>query len=141
MNTTKLIKLFVILEILLLVAYFISSWAMEPHLPTILQEYLTREIESELNKADLILSSIAIPSVLIYMVSIIGMLLTKPWAKNLYAISVFVSLAFMPFAGPIVDHALSAAIYDINSLVVGAILTLLFFTNSAFNKQTNSQKP
>ncbi len=140
MDTTKIIKLFVIFDLLLMAVYLVVSFSMESHLPLLLQEYLAQEMESEISTADLVALWVGIPGLLIYFISVAGFLLTKAWAKNLYVFGTVLAFALFPFMGPMVEHALSASIYDLSSLTTGAILALLFFTSSAFNK-ANQQRP
>ncbi len=135
MDTTKIIKLFVILELILLVAGFIIWPPTQSHLPPLLQEYLDQEMET-INIVDLI----TIPVLLIYIISAVGLLLTKIWAKNLYVLSTILVYALIPFMGPAVEHAFFATINHLGSLITGAILALLYFTSSAFNK-ANRQEP
>ena len=65
MDTTKIIKLFVILELILLVAGFIIWPPTQSHLPPLLQEYLDQEMET-INIVDLI----TIPVLLIYITAV-----------------------------------------------------------------------
>ncbi len=138
MDTTKLIKIFAILEVCLAVMYLTLSFYLESHLPFLLQEYIAHEMESEINTKDIIFLWVGIPVLAVHVVSVVGLLLTKVWAKNLYVLGSVFSIVLVPFIGPTVDHAFSAAISDLSLLVAGAILTFLFFTNSAFNKSSSS---
>ena len=81
MDTTKIIKLFVILQILLGVIGFVIWFPVQSHLPLSLQEYLNHDMEAEIDIVDLL----AFTTLLIYMISVVGLLLTKMWARNLYA--------------------------------------------------------
>ena len=78
MDTTKIIKLFVTLELFFLAAALIIWSLTQPHLPPLLQEYLDQEMETKINIVDLI----TIPVLLIYIISAVGLLLTEMWAKN-----------------------------------------------------------
>ena len=134
MDTTKTIKKFVILEIALVLAYLILSFLLESSLPPLLQEYLTVQGESEINASDLVALWAGIPILLLYLVSIVGLLITRVWAKNMYLFVVIVGYLVSPFLGPTVEHAYTATLYDAITLIEGGILVLLFFTNSEFNK-------
>ncbi|UAB73834.1 hypothetical protein INR79_22070 [Vibrio sp. SCSIO 43132] len=134
MDNTKRIKWFVALELFLVVASVIVAFSLESQLPPLLQEYLTQEMESEFTSTDSAVLFIAIPFLVIYFVSTIGILLTKPWAKNLYIFSVVSGVVFMPFMGPTVDHAISSTINYLATLTMGIVLALLLFTHSVFNK-------
>lgn len=129
MDTTKIIKLFVILQILLAVTGFVM-FPMQSHLPPSLQEYLSHDMESETDIVDLLAFSISS----IYMISVVGLLLTKMWARNLYAFSMLLNYASISLMGPTVEHAFFTTLSHLSSLTDGAILVLLYFTSSAFNK-------
>lgn len=135
MDTTKIIKLFVILQILLAVTGFVIWFPMQSHLPPSLQEYLNHDMESEIDIVDLL----AVPTSLIYIISVVGLLLTKIWARNLYAFSILLNYALISLMGPTVEHAFYTTLDHLDSLMEGAILVLLYFTSSAFNK-TNQQE-
>jgi len=139
MDTTKPIKLFVILELLLLVAYVVTSLAMEPHLPPSLQAYLAEELNSEIDTADQVLLWVGIPIIIIYAASVIGLLRTKVWAKNTYASASVLAISLYPLLPPMVEHAFAAALYEIGALTNGAILALLFFTKSAFSRKNQQE--
>lgn len=130
MDTTKIIKLFVILQILLVVTGFIIWFPMQSHLPPSLQEYLSHDMEAEIDIVDLLAFSI----LSIYMISVVGLLLTKMWARNLYAFSMLLNYASISLMGPTVEHAFFTTLSHLSSLTDGAILVLLYFTSSAFNK-------
>lgn len=129
MDTTRFIKLFVILQILLAVTGFVM-FPMQSHLPPSLQEYLSHDMESETDIVDLL----AFYALLIYMISVVGLLLTKMWARNLYAFSMLLNYASISLMGPTVEHAFFTTLAHLDSLTDGAILALLYFTSSAFNK-------
>ena len=135
MDTTKIIKLFVILKILLAVTGFAIWSPMQSHLPPSLQEYLSHDMEAEIDIVDL-LAFLTLP---IYMISVVGLLLTKMWARNLYAFSMLLNYALISLMGPTVEHAFYTTLDHLDSLADGAILALLYFTSSAFNK-TNQQE-
>ena len=153
MDTTKIIKLLVILQILLVVTGSFISLPVHSPLPPWLQEYLSYEREAEMDIVELLAFSILI----IYMISVAGLLSTKMWARNLYAFSILLNYASISLMGPTVEHALVTTqgfrnrwldvlmgptvehaffttLAHLDSLTSGAILVLLYFTSSAFNK-------
>ncbi|MFT7389141.1 MAG: hypothetical protein ACI8VC_002406 [Candidatus Endobugula sp.] len=134
MDTTKKIKSFVILETILLISHLIFSFSLEQSLPLSLQNYLHLQSQSEISTADLVIIWGGIPVLLAYIVSVVGLLLTKVWAKNLYLFVSMAGYALAPFLGPTVEHAMSATIYDLGTLTGGVVLALLFFTRSSFDK-------
>lgn len=135
MDTTKIIKLFVILQILLGVTGFVIWFPTQSHLPPLLQEYLSHDMEAEIDIVDLLAFLVS----LIYIISVVGLLLTKMWARNLYAFSILLNYASISLMGPTVEHAFFTTLSHLDSLADGAILVLLYFTSSAFNK-TNQQE-
>lgn len=137
MDTTKIIKRFVILELTLMITGFVLSFSLESKLPDLLQEYLAFQSESDINTTDLFVLCSGIPLMIIYLVAAVGLLLTKTWAKNLYALGTIAGLLLSPFLGPTVEHAMTAATFELSSLTEGAILALLFFSNSAFKENAS----
>ncbi len=65
---------------------------------------------------------------------LVGILRTKIWGKYIYLGSAAFGYLLAPTLGPTVEHAYSAAIYDLSSLAAGGAITLLLFTQSSFNK-------
>lgn len=135
MDTTKIIKLFVILQILLGVIGFVIWFPVQSHLPLSLQEYLNHDMESEIDIVDLL----TFPALPMYMISVVGLLLTRMWARNLYAFSILLNYASISLMGPTVEHAFSTTLAHLGSLTDGAILALLYFTSSAFNKKNQQE--
>jgi hypothetical protein len=138
MDTTKIIKILVVLEVLLLLAYLGLSFSLESHLPAVLQQYLNQELESGLSTSDQVALWGGIPVLLCYVASVVGLLLTKAWGKGLYILTAMAGYLLAPFLSPTIEHAASATVCDLGSVTEGAILALLFFTKSAFNKSSDS---
>jgi hypothetical protein len=81
---------------------------------------------------------------LVYPIAMVGLLCTKVWAKTVFIFSVVFGYLILPFLGPHVDHGIPATIDSVGAAVEGAIVALLLFSASAFNKQglgTASQPP
>jgi len=137
-DTTNLIRGLVIAEVLVLFLAVAISLYMEQYLPQVLQEYLNQELENSLIEENMFFFSIlAFAVLLIYLASIVGILLIKSWAKNLYILSLVLGFIAMPFIGPTVEHSFAQALTDLGLLISGAIAALLLFTGSAFNKLNN----
>lgn len=132
MDTTKIIKKLVILEIVLFVVYIATSIHFEQQLPPLLQDYLAEELESDFTTLELLFLVVYLP---IYVISVIGLLRTKIWAKNLFVTAAISSYFILPFLGAYVDHGIPATIDSVAAAVEGAIVALLLFSSSAFNKQ------
>jgi len=136
MDTTKNIRLLVVLEIITTLIYLFLTFYLESQLPDLLQQYLLQEKESEFNNTDIITAIIGVPFLICYFTSITGLLFVKTWAKNLYIFTVIAGYLSAPLLGPSIEHAISAAVYDVTTIIEGAILALLLFTKSAFNKSS-----
>jgi len=129
MKLEKTLKIFVIISWICSILYVISSIILESSLPTNLQNYLRNEVLRERTEFDLILDMIMIILMLWYIISTIGLYLTKNWTKISYTIACISIFILTLFFDPIVDHAISAVISSINSVIMGMILGLLYFTN------------
>lgn len=134
MDTTKLIKNLVIIEFVLAAIYVVLTFSLEKFLPVQLQEYLIAEAVSEWTTADTIDLVIGVPLIIALIAALVGILRTKLWGKYLYLGTAAFGYLLAPTIGPTVEHAYSAAIYDLSSLAAGGAITLLLFTPSSFNK-------
>ena len=114
--------------------YPFLSFYLESFLPIQLQDYLQLESEREITSAETILLVFAIPIVLAHLVSIVGIIFVKTWAKKIYVYSILGLLLIIPFTGPYVAHAVASTIGTLTSIIDGIIIGLLFFSYSAFNK-------
>ena len=132
MDTTKLIKRLVIVEMLLFLLVIVFSFFREMLLPELLQEYLVDQMAAR--SASALLTTVFVLSgfMIAYIVSLVGLLCSKVWAKKLYAFSVVIACFIPLFFGPVVQHGVSVVLGDLLSMVTGAVLSLLFFTNSEF---------
>jgi len=137
-DTTNLIRVLVVLEVLVLFLAVGISIYMEQYLPQLLQEYLNQEFESSLIEKNLFVFSIlAFAFLLLYVAAVIGILLVKAWARNFYILSLVAGFVAMPLIGPTVEHGFAQAFTDLGLLISGAVSALLLFTTSAFNKLKN----
>jgi hypothetical protein len=135
MDTTRTIKLFVVLEVILLISYLSLSWHFESHLPGLLVQYLNQDSLNDWSILGVVTGFLFLA---LYVAAIIGLLLTKVWAKTLYVVSFIAGYALFPFLDPTVEHAISATFSGLLSATEGFILALLFFTSSAFSKPENT---
>jgi hypothetical protein len=71
---------------------------------------------------------------IVYLVSLIGLWLLKPWSKHLYIISTIGIFCLYPFLGPTVEHSASTLIEAISSTCSGCIVALILFTPVISNK-------
>jgi len=136
-DTTNLIRGLVIAEVLVGFLSVTISVYMEQYLPQILQEYLNQDIEnSPIEENFFFFYILGFAVLFIYFASIIGILLIKSWAKNLYILRLVLGVITMLFY-PTVEHGFAQAFTDLGILLSGAIAALLLFTGSAFNKLKN----
>lgn len=137
MNIVTHIKSMVVFEFLLIALAIYSSVHFEESLSPLLQQYLDDSIESSFENIALLL---AIPILLLSIVSSIGLLFTKLWAKKYY---IFSTLAIYPlgfFDIPTVEHAVSITFEEIAILVSGIIIALLLYTDDYNEAALNKSK-
>lgn len=138
MNTTNQIKYLAITELLLFILTVIASYYFESYLDPLLQEYLAYENNIDISNLTLFLYIAILLATLINIISLIGLIFIKSWAKKLYLISTCIMFLSVPFLGPYVDHGITDALDGIASLTTGALLAMLYYTKNAFNKPSNS---
>lgn len=134
MDTTKLIKKLVIVELLLFIAVTLLPFQLTSYLPELLQNYVLVASSKELSTLDIVLYSLLSLVLAVYLVSIIGLLLTKSWAKNIYIAISVIGFILLPFMGPTVMHGVTATLHDTGNFITGVIMTLLIFTPSKFSR-------
>jgi hypothetical protein len=139
MDTTKLIKNLVIVEFVLAAIYLVLTFSLEKFLPNPLQEFLHAEVNSEWTSVDTLGFVVGVLMIIAVLAGLVGILRTKVWGKYLYLGSAAFGYLLTPTLGPTVEHAYSAAIYDLSSLAAGGAITLLLFTPSSFNKSLVEQ--
>ena len=134
MNTTKLIKYFVLLEVVLAICYMALFSHFQSLLPGQLTDYVN-SIEyaslSFISKSSWWLTGL---SFILYVVSVVLLLLTKSVGKWTYLATIVVSLVATPNMGHVIQHSYLSLIGSIDALNQGAILALLFMTESEYSK-------
>ncbi|MEE9342239.1 MAG: hypothetical protein V3V12_01240 [Gammaproteobacteria bacterium] len=138
-DTTKQIRTLAGATLLLLTLYIFATVLLEAKLPALFQEYLRQEAESDLDKADIFLLVVGIPVALLHIISFVGLMTIKPWAKNLFMLSTISICALTPFFGPYVDHGIAFFLEMLSTLCTGVLITLLYFTHSKFNKRISPE--
>ena len=139
MDTTKLIKNLVIIEFVLAAIYLVLTFSLEKFLPIQLQEFLVAEANAEWTTGDTVDLIVGIVMLIALIAGLVGILRTKIWGKYIYLGSAAFGYLLAPTLGPTVEHAYSAAIYDLSSLAAGGAITLLLFTQSSFNKSVSDR--
>jgi len=141
MDTTKLIKRFIIFEAALMVAYFAFYSYLEERLPVQLKDYILGLEFTSLSVLSQLSWWLSVFSFILYVVAVLLLLGTKPIGKWLYAATVLISLVAMPGFGHVIVHSHLSVIGSLGTLTQGVVLTLLFFTKSEFNKHLLGARP
>lgn len=134
MSQDRAIRILAIANIISLPIVVVLGLYLESSLPPLLIDFLEYEMERENTTVELVVSFLTIPVLLVHLVALFGVLLFKQWSRIplLYTSILFYLLT--PFLGPYVDHGVSATLDSFSSFILGALLVLLFFGQSTFNK-------
>ena len=130
------IRTLVVLQVVLLIIYLVSTFALESRLPAQLQEYLIQDLESDLSISEIVVFIIGGIFFLAELVALLGLFLFKTWARRLYVISIAGTYIVVPIIGPIVDHAFAYTIDSASALVTGMTLALLILNDEYKNTCT-----
>jgi hypothetical protein len=132
------IRQLVVIEMFLIVASMLASFLFESTLPPVLQEYLEVSMEESMTGMIGVVYIIVMVFIAAHIVALIGLLLAKLWAKNLYIYSTVGTILACFFVGAYVNNAVSFSIDQISTVVSGMIIALLVFdpsyTEAALNK-------
>ncbi len=136
MNTKNTLRVFVILEWILIIGAISCSVALESRLPHELQNWLVSE-EAEGNT---IIAFLFIPALIGALVGSIGLLFLKRWAAWLYLVCTII--VAVPDGQPVVEDSITAAADEISILLAGIIIGISFFSNalSEVGNQNTSPK-
>ncbi len=96
-------------------------------------------MERENTKVEWFFIFILISAFLVHIVALFGVLLYRVWSRTALLYTSLLLYLLTPFWGPYVAHGLSATLDNFSSFILGALLALLFFGQSPFNKP-NSQE-
>jgi hypothetical protein len=135
MDTTKYIRFFTALELLMFAISMILSSLFESELPVLIQEYIQQESGSGLYLSDSLFILLTAGVLLINVSASIGLIFVQLWAKKVYLYSAIYLFSVTPFYGPVIEHAYAATFSGFSTLLVGSIITLLYFTDSEFHRQ------
>lgn len=134
MNQEKTIKLLASINLLMLPVVVGLSFALESQLPPLLIDYLNHEWLRESTTTESVVIFVSVPVIFIHFVALFGVIYSKLWSRKLLLLSSIALYLITPFLGPYVEHGISATIDGLLSLILGALLALLYFGESAFNK-------
>jgi len=139
MDTTKHIQLFAKLYLAATILYLVASFMLESRLPSGLQEYLNSEFERESTPIEDFIFLLLLPILVAHITAIFGLIKIKRWAKKLFFYSTSAAFVAGLFIGPYLAHSVSAILDSIALILLGIIIALLIFTQSAFNKALKAQ--
>jgi len=125
----RVLRLFIFAEIVLFVLVVAVAMLEQRFLPPLLQQYLTSVAEADPTATLWLSIALGVPALILSIIAWIA--LWRGWraGRRLYAIACLVSLPAVAFAGPVVKTGTGACIDAILSMVAGAILSLLFFSD------------
>jgi hypothetical protein len=104
--------------------------------PSAVDEYLEgpgagplfRSFDSDLTAASYIIGALLFVFFTIYVASLIGLLLLKPWARRLYVFTFVVGACVFPFSGTSLVDPISGTVDYLGAVCSGAILATLFLS-------------
>ena len=125
----KTIKKLVMLELVLLTASIVAAIVMESYLPPELQEYLNVQYEG-FTTVEMVVVMFMFVLFIMHLVSLIGLLRTKVWARKLYISTFVLVIPCYLFIGPVVTDAVTYVLDQAAVLVQGMLLCVLMFNDS-----------
>jgi len=132
------IRKLVCLYLFLGIATVFASFAFESSLPSSLQEDQTNGIVESMTGITGVAYMIVTIAAVIHLISSVGLLLTKLWAKNWFIYSAISAILPCFFIEAYVDNGIAYSIDQLCMLVGGMIFALLIFnssyTEAALNK-------
>lgn len=85
------------------------------------------EIEPEIEGTKLVAAGVlAVVSIIMVLVSLVGLLLFKSWARHVYAAGFVAAFALYPFMGIAVYSGFGQVLYDISMVLSGVLLALMY---------------
>ncbi len=87
------------------------------------------EIEPEIEGTELVVAgSLAVVAIIMALVSVIGLLLFKSWARHVYAAGFVAAFTLYPFMGITVYGGFSQVLYEISMVLSGVLLALMYYS-------------
>ncbi|WP_444884620.1 hypothetical protein [Microbulbifer sp. PSTR4-B] len=87
------------------------------------------EIEPEIDGTKLVVAgALAVLAIIMALVSVVGLLLFKSWARHVYAAGFVAAFALYPFMGVTVYSGFSQVLYDISMVLSGVLLALMYYS-------------
>ena len=131
---TEILKKLAKIELVLIAFSILAAFLTEQYLPQELQEYLAKDLDSMPSTIQSIGIILFLVTAIIHIISLVGLMLEKPWARKYFIITIIIIYPMCLFIGHNVVHSIAYVIDQIAVLVEGMILSLLLFEKS-FNRK------
>ena len=128
MSSRGVLRTLIVAEVGLVVLSIVGSLLTESLLPEPLRAYVATEFEGEITTRDVAMVAAAVPLLILWLVSTIGLFFFWRPARMLYVVTMIFGLLAMPFFGPYVDVGLGAMLEDAATIISGVILALVYFS-------------
>jgi hypothetical protein len=128
MSLSGLLRTLIVAEVGLVVLSVVGSLLTESLLPEPLRAYVETEFEGDITTREVAMILAAIPLVVLWLVSSIGLFFFWRPARFLYVVTMIFGLLATPFFGPYVDAGLGAMLESAGTIISGVILALVYFS-------------
>ncbi|HWN93509.1 MAG TPA: hypothetical protein VNT99_00630 [Methylomirabilota bacterium] len=123
-----LLRFLIIANLALAIMIIVVDLVSASSLPEPLRAYRQAELESGITGRDLVLLKLAIPLLIVMLLSNIGLLVFWRPARPLYLVTLVAGSAWTPFAGPYVASGWSQSLQDTSLIVMGVVLALIYWS-------------
>jgi uncharacterized membrane protein YcgQ (UPF0703/DUF1980 family) len=137
---TNIIRKLAILQLVVIILTIVATFTTEPYLPIKLQMYLANELEM-LSLFQTLVLIVLLIVMIFYLVSVVGLIFTKLWARKLFIVTTFIIFPLSLFIGPVVEHAITYTLDQLVTLIQGMIFGLLLFTSTYQDSIHNKNNP
>jgi len=128
MNLEKLIRSSLIIQWVLIALFIIITFIEAINLPPLLEEYVRLKENENQSSVEMIGTILMIISLLIYLISSIGVFNFKKWSRSLYLWSYILGIFAIPFWGITIMTPYSYVIGEVMTLFIGITLAILYFS-------------
>jgi hypothetical protein len=140
MNPKHLLIIAVISGWLLTAIGVTAALLLESSLPDELQAYLAKQAEIEYTPLVWTLFGIGLVTVILNLVSSIGLLFLRSWARIIYTVTLALLNIFMLFDGPTIESGIDGFFGGLSLIMSGFLICLIWFSDLAprFSNQEKS---
>ena len=128
MPSRGFLRSLIIAEIGLGVIGVVVSLLTESLLPEPLRAFVEAEAEADISTREIVMLATAIPGIILFVVSSIGLYFFWRPARTLYVITIVFGLLWTPFFGPYVDAGWGTVFEEATIIISGIILALIYFS-------------